>query len=119
MDWLMDNAIANMYGPKFLLLYGVVVVLTLGVCWMMLSIRTEPFPSRSVTSKTDNYGDADTFGWPVRLAGAAVIVGLGGYKLAVALAKGRHNVGFLIMMGLVALCILFAIRPTAFSGKGD
>ncbi len=26
MDWLTDNAIANMYGPHFLLLYGIVIL---------------------------------------------------------------------------------------------
>lgn len=113
MDWLMDNAIANMYGPKFLVVYGVVIVLTLVICWIMLSIRTASFPSHGVTSRTGGSGEADNFGWPVRLAGAAVIVGLGGYKLAIALAKGRHNVGFLILMGLVALCILFFIRSSS------
>ncbi len=45
----------------------------------------------------------------IGLTGAAVIFGLGGYKLLIALAKGYSNVGFLIVMGIVSLVILFII----------
>ena len=48
---------------------------------------------------------------PEQPAGAhvVVIVGLGGYKLLVALSKGRYNVLFLILMGVVALFILMSM----------
>ncbi len=42
----------------------------------------------------------------VTVLGASVILGLGGYKLAVALAKGKHNVGFLIAIGIIGLIVL-------------
>ena len=46
-------------------------------------------------------------------AGAAVIVGLGGYKLSVALSKGKHNVGGLLVIGVIGLIALSVavIRP--------
>ena len=94
MDWLTDNPIANMYGPQFLLLYGVVIVVTLVVCWVLLSGRSRP--SALCESFHD---DAPREDWPVRVFGAVVIVGLGGYKLFVALSKGRYNVLFLILYG--------------------
>jgi uncharacterized protein (TIGR04222 family) len=58
--------------------------------------------------------------WLIVIACALVIIGLGGYKLIVALAKGRHNVGFLIIMGLIALVVLFNIgRPSHLSRRGE
>ena len=48
-----------------------------------------------------------TFVW-----GLAIMLGLGGYKLCVALAKGRHNVGFLILMGLFSLVVLGLMSGT-------
>lgn len=54
-------------------------------------------------------------GW----TGTLVILGLGGYKFAVALAKGRHNVWFLILMAIVSLTILmFVCRPPRLSRRG-
>jgi uncharacterized protein (TIGR04222 family) len=41
-----------------------------------------------------------------------VVLGLGGYKLAVALAKGKSNVGFLIGMAIVGV-VLVALASTA------
>ena len=35
--------------------------------------------------------------------GSAIILGLGGYKLWVALTKGHHNVAFLCILGLVGV----------------
>lgn len=53
------------------------------------------------------------------LIGALVIIGLGGYKFCVALAKGHTNVGFLIIMGIVGLVLLFKIcRPPRLSSRG-
>jgi uncharacterized protein (TIGR04222 family) len=34
MDWLLENSLANMYGPTFLLLYACVIAITLFVCWL-------------------------------------------------------------------------------------
>ena len=57
--------------------------------------------------------------WIALMAGL-VIIGLGGYKLLVALAKGRTNVGFLIMMGIVGVVILFyIIRSRRLTVKGQ
>ncbi|WP_237994967.1 TIGR04222 domain-containing membrane protein [Nostoc sp. UHCC 0870] len=43
----------------------------------------------------------------VGLMGAMIISSLGGYKLIIALAKGRYNVGFLIIMAVVSIIWLF------------
>lgn len=54
-----------------------------------------------------------------RVMGALLIAGLGGYKLAVALSQGRHNVLFLIFMGVVGLVLLFvACKPRRLSRRG-
>jgi len=51
--------------------------------------------------------------------GAAFVVGLGGYKLLVAVEKGRYNVGFLVVMGVVGLVVLgVACRVPRLSQKG-
>ena len=52
-------------------------------------------------------------GWMALLTGAILIFGLGSYKLAVALSKGKPNVLFLILMGAVGLAILFAVARTS------
>jgi len=58
-------------------------------------------------------------GWTGFLTGALLIFGLGFYKFAVALGKGRYNVGFLIVMGIVGLVILFFVaRPSRLSRRG-
>jgi hypothetical protein len=57
MDWLMHNALADMYGPHFLLLYGSVIVLTLAACWWTLrqcDPTTSLFPP-AVPSAPDPY----------------------------------------------------------------
>lgn len=54
----------------------------------------------------------------VRALGWAVILGLGGYKLVVALQRGHTNVLFLIMMALVALPILSASTKSRLNGRG-
>lgn len=41
------------------------------------------------------------------LIGTLIILGLGSFKLLVALTKGRHNVGFLILMGICSLVTCF------------
>jgi uncharacterized protein (TIGR04222 family) len=55
----------------------------------------------------------------VWLCGALVIAGLGGYKLAAALEKGRHNIGFLIVMGIAALILLVPVCiPARLTRRG-
>ena len=101
MEWLRSNPIADMYGPQFLVLYAVVIGLTLAVCWWMLQTRSKPSaePAPSLSPGT------------IKLLGGIVIAGLGGYKLIVALSKGRTNVSFLILMGLVSLVVLANLKP--------
>jgi uncharacterized protein (TIGR04222 family) len=54
-----------------------------------------------------------------RWMGVLLIAGLGGYKLAVALSQGRHNVLFLVFMGVVGLVLLFvACKPRRLSRRG-
>lgn len=43
------------------------------------------------------------------LAAASGIVGLGAYKLIVAIAEGRYNVGFLILMAVVGIIVLVKV----------
>ncbi|MBD2775316.1 TIGR04222 domain-containing membrane protein [Iningainema sp. BLCCT55] len=54
------------------------------------------------------------------LIGTLIILGLGSFKLLVALAKGRHNVGFLILMGIISLYLLWCIcqPPPRLSSRG-
>ena len=208
MDWLLNNPIANMYDPGFLLLYGNIIILTLAACWWTLRQR-DPTVSRLVPlvpSDPDPYEIAylrggenevtrvviigltqrgylqaterkerlpkhpdprhlshlerlvfDRCSSPateeeifqsvkgvcapfeqrlhserllmppemqivalkVGLAGALVILGLGGYKLWVALATGHSNVGFLLVMGIASLVGLYYVcRPPRLSSRG-
>ncbi len=56
----------------------------------------------------------------IQLAGSSLIVGLGGYKLLVALSRGHHNVSFLIYMGLFALIMLNGICSSPrLSARGE
>jgi uncharacterized protein (TIGR04222 family) len=50
----------------------------------------------------DRQAQAVRLGWNA----AAVITALGAYKLYSALANGHNNVGFLVVMGLIGLCIV-------------
>jgi uncharacterized protein (TIGR04222 family) len=43
---------------------------------------------------------------PDRLAGTVLILALGGYRLLLALAKGRHNVGGLVLLAFVGLIVM-------------
>lgn len=55
MSWLWDNALANMYGPHFLLVYGSVIVLILVVCWWQRrrSDQTRTLPAFLIPSQLD------------------------------------------------------------------
>jgi len=58
--------------------------------------------------------------WGIGAFGTLMIGGLGGYKLLAALAKGRTNVGFLILMGIVGLVILlFICKLPRLSRRGQ
>ena len=53
------------------------------------------------------------------LAGGLLVVwGLGGYKLAVALSKGRTNVGFLCLLAFLAAIALWMITRARLNGRG-
>jgi uncharacterized protein (TIGR04222 family) len=57
--------------------------------------------------------------WTVGASGAAVMLGLGAYKVLVALEKGRHNLGFLIVLQVIALVALITVcRPRRLSRRG-
>jgi uncharacterized protein (TIGR04222 family) len=51
--------------------------------------------------------------WQIALIGTLIIVGLGSFKLIVALIHGRHNVGYLILMGILSLYFLWSICKVA------
>ena len=111
MDWLTDNAIANMFGPHFLLLYGIVILLTLGTCWIFLGSRINSLSASSTSFEIEPvYVEVVSACRRIRFMGAFVLAGLGGYKLFVALSKGFYNVLFLVVMGTILLCILFSMR---------
>ena len=48
-------------------------------------------------------------GYQTALLAALVVLGLGGYKLLIALAKGKTNVGFLIVMGVLGTVAAVAV----------
>ncbi|MBD2565146.1 MULTISPECIES: TIGR04222 domain-containing membrane protein [Nostoc] len=56
----------------------------------------------------------------VGLIGAMIIFSLGGYKLLIALGKGRSNVGFLVAIGVLSIIFLlwFVSRHTPLSHRG-
>ncbi|OCQ94262.1 hypothetical protein BCD64_05715 [Nostoc sp. MBR 210] len=198
MDTLLHNFVADMYGPNFLLLYGIVIIATLLLCERLVQdptknqplplIPAEPDPykiaylrsqatgvahlilfnliqqgylqvsgqtiskasdhpdisnlqpvERQVFEKISEPATAKTSLWlatqcvqsfcntyqeklhdeqllysakwqewniKIGLVGAMLIFGLGGYKLLIALGKGRYNVGFLIIMGVSSIIYL-------------
>lgn len=224
MNWVMNNPVANMYGPQFLLLYALVIAVTLAGCWWKFRATdpTADLPPLPLPSNPDPYEIAylrggenevvrlaifnliqrgyltvsETKRWwgstsqrlaqvkghpdkrylspveqsvfrlfstprtasdifqsdlqsmtfkglwadfdrnlqgeqvlcpaevrnaslRIRCFGALVILGLGGYKLLAALAKGRHNVEFLIVMGFCSLFLLLRLcRPPRLSHLG-
>lgn len=54
---LLHNPLAEMYGPDFLLLYGVVIATTLGSCWLIVSVAdpTKNLPLPLVPTEFDPY----------------------------------------------------------------
>src|SRR5206468_2392306 len=58
--------------------------------------------------------------WRTWLGGAIMTLAFGGFKLAVALSKGRHNIAFLLILGLIGLVVLGLIcrvPRVTFRGK--
>ena len=122
MPSLTENSIANMYGPDFLLLYGVVIAVTLGVCYWLLRNRIDSlslYGEHGMSPMHEIHGEVLDASMRIRFAGALVIGGLGGYKLIVALSKGRQNVLFLIAMGVISLWVLFVMCPVPDSEQKD
>ena len=219
MEWLLHNPIAEMYGPSFLLLYGMVGGITIAACWLAArwgdwtgALPLPPVPSTpdsyeiaylrggenevaravlvclvqqgylridrhlkeavfepvpeapnrralspierraldwfKLSHKVSEVFEADGLARQLKpfcaayenklsnerlltppdvrakarlyaLAGALVIVGLGGYKLIVSLLNNRFNVLFLILIGvasLIALCLV--CRAPRLSRRG-
>ncbi|MBK7992004.1 MAG: TIGR04222 domain-containing membrane protein [Blastocatellia bacterium] len=57
--------------------------------------------------------------WGIGTAGALLLMCLSGYKIAVAISQGRHNIGFLIFLTIISLVILiFAAKPPRLSKRG-
>lgn len=54
---ILHNPLAEMYGPDFLLLYSVVIVMTLGACWLIVSAAdvTKTLPVPLVPANLDAY----------------------------------------------------------------
>lgn len=54
---ILHNPLAEMYGPKFLLLYGVVIAMIIGACWLMVSVAdlTKKLPLPLVPADLDPY----------------------------------------------------------------
>jgi hypothetical protein len=44
MDVLLHNPIADMYGPNFLAFYGIVIAVTMFVCWKLVQDPTKNNP---------------------------------------------------------------------------
>ena len=106
----LNRWIGDMYGPHFLLLYASVIAVTLGFCYWRLSSRIASLSSFEATQESDFYDGVRKACLRIRMFGTAVILGLGGYKLVLAIQKGRYNVLFLVMMGIISVCILWGMR---------
>ncbi len=54
---ILHNPLAEMYGPHFLLLYSVVIAITLGVCWLMVSVAdaTKSLPLPLIPTNPNAY----------------------------------------------------------------
>ena len=92
MEWLMDNPIANMYGPHFLLFYGAVCILTILAGWIMRRTLdwTRRMPAPMIPATPDPYEIAYLRGGESEVT-RTVIFGLmqRGYLRASALGAGQ------------------------------
>lgn len=82
-----------------------------------LEVYCEPYRERLEAEELVLPGEVKRAGLPTWLAGAGVLLLLAGYKIAVALAKGRTNVGFLITMFPFALLVLAIVVGVAASRR--
>lgn len=118
MAWLTDNVVANMRGPSFLAFYAIAIALTVLVCrWKARSCVTAS-SEETDAAESDEPRDAVEACSRVRLLGGLVIVGLGGYRLCIAITRGRLNVGYLVFLGGVGLVALFRLCPLP-TGRSD
>lgn len=199
MNVLLDNPIANMYGPKFLVFYGIVIAITMFTCGKLVEDRTknttlpliptepDPYPIAYLSSGASGVAQVAVFNliqlgylqiqeksivqtsnhppeselqplenqiflicstqplltnflslitrqveeyshiyqqqlhednllykdnWQIAntivvYLGEAIILSLGLYKLIIALSRGYTNVGYLIIMAIVSMIILY------------
>jgi uncharacterized protein (TIGR04222 family) len=56
---------------------------------------------------------------PIFLLGAAILAGLAGFKIIVALGRGHTNIGFLCVFALAGLAILFRMYRRERTARGD
>lgn len=97
MSWLINNPIANMKGPAFLMYYGGYCLALTFLHWQCIKLSTE-------ANDKENKHRGILF---------STIIGIlvpGSYKLAVALYKGYYNVLFLIFMGIVFCFLQYIIQ---------
>lgn len=75
MEWLLHNPIAEMYGPNFLLLYGMVGGITIAACWLALRWGdwTGALPLPPVPSTPDSYEIAYLRGGENEVARAVLV----------------------------------------------
>ncbi|MBI4853345.1 MAG: TIGR04222 domain-containing membrane protein [Acidobacteria bacterium] len=57
--------------------------------------------------------------WKVGTSGVLILMGLTGYKIAIAYSQGRHNVGFLIALTIFSIiALIIASVPSRLSRRG-
>lgn len=75
----------------------------------LIEERCQTLRERLIEDRLLSSSERQSAGIVAGLAGVAAVLGLGGYKLAVAIAKGHSNVGFLLLLTAVAVVGLFLI----------
>lgn len=97
MNWLCDNPIANMYGPSFVVFFGLAACVVVGVSRVVMGSRGQrPAGLRLAVAS----------------AAAGLILCLGGYKLSIALSRGHFNIWFLVLIAVASSLYLFHdVRP--------
>ena len=89
---------------------------------LLISSPAREAIDRLIKPHETKLGDRFVVLWTTRLQayllGAAVVIGLGGFKLVDALAEGRENIGFLIAMGVGALILLIVVTAGRLNAAG-
>lgn len=86
----------------------------------VISLLTAEFKIELTNRRLILADRARAYATTVVVAGMGIIVGLGGYKLIVAISRSKHNVGFLIMIGIAgAIVHAIASRPRRVSNLGN